>query len=196
LEACDKYADKYKHEKYDNGFINTQILFVPVIFSTFGSLNQEGYEFIKDLFRRNCDSLGQERCTYMPLLWQKLSISLQKENFKMMSRRFNLSNDLSKLRTSTTTDGIPEISNLEIDKSTNITIQNQNYFEQFLKERMEESDRIFNNLAKTPQENDTNEIEEETNLKEDLVISEYIKEEVPLNLAIEEESNENQIINK
>jgi hypothetical protein len=68
LEACNKYADKYKHDKYDEGFRNTQITFIPVVFSTFGSLNQEGYSFLNDLFRRNCDSLGQIRCTYTTLL--------------------------------------------------------------------------------------------------------------------------------
>jgi hypothetical protein len=149
LEACDKYADKYKHDKYDDGFRNTQIIFIPVIFSTFGSLNQEGYCFLNDLFRRNCDSLAQERCTYMPLLWQQLSISLQKENFKMMSRRFKLSNELSKLRFSTT-DGIPVIQNeAEQDRSTSIEpIPNQT-LEEFLKERMEESNQIFENLVTT-----------------------------------------------
>ena len=95
LDACNKYADKYKHDKYDEGFRNTQITFIPVVFSTFGSLNQEGYSFLNDLFRRNCDSLGQIRCTYTTLLWQKLSITLQKENFTMMSRRFKLSNHFS-----------------------------------------------------------------------------------------------------
>ena len=44
----DKYAEKYKHDKYDDGFKNTQIIFLPVVFSTFGSLN-EGKLFMKDL---------------------------------------------------------------------------------------------------------------------------------------------------
>src|SRR3984957_5746519 len=39
LDACNKYADKYKHDKYDEGFRNTQITFIPVVLSTFGSLN-------------------------------------------------------------------------------------------------------------------------------------------------------------
>ena len=195
LEACDKYADKYKHDKYDDGFRNTQIIFIPVIFSTFGSLNQEGYCFLNDLFRRNCDSLAQERCTYIPLLWQQLSISLQKENFKMMSRRFKLSNELSKLRISTT-DGIPVIQDeVEQDQSTSIQpIPNQT-LEEFLKERMEESNQIFENLVVTSKIN-SHDKEEESFLQEDYVISEYINEEIPQtelvksDVATEEDSEE------
>ena len=132
IEACDKYTDKYKHDKYDDGFRNTQIDFIPVVFSTFGSLNQEGYTFFKDLFGRNCDSLAHQRCTYIPLLWQKLSILLHKENFKMMSRRFKLSHELSKKKISTM-DGIPDIQN-EMDQQSKLQ-----ELDIFLKERLEES---------------------------------------------------------
>ena len=201
LEACDKYAEKYKHDKYDEGFTNTQIVFIPVIFSSFGSLNEEGYCFLKDLLRRNCDSLAQERCTYMPLLWQQLSISLHKENFKMMSRRFKISNDLSKLKFSTT-NGIPVIQNDSVNPPISIQSNHILNLEEFLKERMEESNRIFNNLtSESFQKNDSQEMEEESYLQENEVISEYINEEIPetelenSNLA-NEESEEHKTIKK
>ena len=100
----------------------------------------------------------------MPLLWQQLSISLQKENFKMMSR-FKLSNELSKLRISTT-DGIPVIQDeVEQDQSTSIQpIPNQT-LEEFLKERMEESNQIFENLVNI----NSHDKEEESFLQEDYV---------------------------
>jgi hypothetical protein len=180
LEACEKYAEKYKHDKYDDGFKNTQIIFLPVVFSTFGSLNEEGKLFMKDLFRRNCDSLGQQRCTHMPLLYQKLSIILQKENFKMMSRRFKLSHELSNIRNSTM-DGIPEIYQIEIDQDRSKTSEsNQKQdLELFLKERLEESNIIFENLSTTSKKEDplTLTPEEESLLKEDITLSEWINEE-------------------
>ena len=63
---------------------------------------------MKDLFRRNCDSLGKQRCTHMPLLYQQLSVTLQNENFKMMSRRFKLPHEVL-ITTNSTMDLIPEI---------------------------------------------------------------------------------------
>ena len=169
MEACDKYAKNDKHNKYDEGFKNSQIIFLPVVFSTFGSLNEEGELFMKDLFRRNCDSLGQQRCTYMPLLYQKLSILLQNENFKMMSRRFKLSHELSKIRNSTM-DGIPEIIQKNIEHSKSLqSIQTQD-LDIFLKERKEESNIIFDNFttASSPQKDE---------LESEYVISEYISQE-------------------
>ena len=133
------------------------------VFSTFGSLNQEGYEFFKDLFRRNCDSLAQERCVYMPLLWQKLSIILHKENFNVMSRRFRLSHELSYINTSTM-DRIPETNQIEMDQSIPLqSVQKQN-LDLFLKERLEESNMIFENLGKTSKssQDDLQELEVDT----------------------------------
>ena len=134
-------------------------------------LNEEGKLFIKDLFRRNCDSLGQQRCTYMPFLYQKLSILLQNENFKMMSRRFKLSHELSKIRNSTI-DGIPEIIQKDIEHSKSLqSIQIQD-MDVFLKERKEESNIIFDNIttASSPQK-------DEKELESEYVISEYISQE-------------------
>ena len=117
----------------------------------------------------------------------------------------SLTNELSKLRISTT-DGIPDIFQNEAaeEKSTTTTIQpiqNRN-LELFLKERMDESNRVFNNLvntSKSSQKEETLDIDEESKLQ-DQVISEYINEETPEfsdtvlensnieNLAIDEES--------
>src|SRR3984885_11970344 len=136
MEACDKYAENYKHNKYDEGFKNSQIIFLPVVFSTFGSLNEEGELFMKDLFRRNCDSLGQQRSTYMPLLYQKLSILLQNENFKMMSRRFKLSHELSKIRNSKLMEY--QIIQKDIEHSKSLQSIQMKDLDVFLNERMEE----------------------------------------------------------
>ena len=126
----------------------------------------------------------------------------------MMSRRFKISKELSKLRISTT-DGIPDIIQNESqkEKSTTTTIQsiqNQN-LELFLKERMDESNRVFNNLVNTSkisQKDEALDRDEESKLQEDQVISEYINEESPEfsddvlensnieNLALDEESEE------
>jgi hypothetical protein len=181
MEACNKYADKYKHDKYDNGFINTQIEFIPVVFSTFGSLNEEGHSFLKDLFRRNCDSLDKMRCTYITLLWQKLSISLQTENCKMMSKRFKLSNQLLKSNISTK-DEIPEIYEGQVEKVQDsiqsFQLQNLDYF---LKERKEES----NIIQSDPQEAEEFHLQED-NTKE----NERLDYSTNQNLIIEKESEE------
>jgi hypothetical protein len=140
MEACNKYADKYKHDKYDDGFKNTQIDFVPVVFSTFGSLNEEGLNFFKDLFRRNCDSLDKLRCTNITLLWQKLSILLQKENFKMMSRRFKLSYEHGNSKP----EGIPEV-NGENDGLDELQTHQHQILDDYLTERKEDS--IQNQLS-------------------------------------------------
>ena len=176
MEACNKYADKYKHDKYDDGFRNNQIDFIPVVFSTFGSLNEEGYIFLKDLFRRNCDSLDKMRCTYTTLLWQKLSISLHTENCKMMSKRFKLSNELLKSNISTK-DEIPEIYEDQVEKvqDTIRSFQLQN-LDDFFKERKEES----KSFQSEPQ------AAEELNLQENEILD-YATNQ---NLIIQEESEE------
>src|ERR1700733_13659650 len=97
----------------------------------------------------------------MPLLYQKLSILLQNENFKMMSRRFKLSHELSKIRNSTM-DGIPEIIQKDIEHSKSLQYIQTQDLDVFLKERMEESNIIFDNFttASSPQK-DEKELESE-----------------------------------
>ena len=82
----------------------------------------------------------------MTLLWQKLSILLQNENFKMMSRRFKLSHELSNIKDSTL-DGIPEIEQDHSNSSQ--SIHNLDTLDQFLKERLEESNLISENFTST-----------------------------------------------
>ena len=172
LEACNKYAENYKHNKYDDGFKNTQIVFLPVVFSTFGSLNEEGSLFLKDLFRRNCDSLGQKRCTHMPFLWQKLSILLQNENFKMMSRRFKLSSELSTISNLTQND-IPEI-NQDQSEHLQDTIESQKLqnLDYFLKDILEESIQKEKSQILEVNNMDSNSFQQE-----DCKLSEWINEE-------------------
>ena len=69
---------------------------------------------------------------------------------------------------------------VEQDQSTSIQpIPNQT-LEEFLKERMEESNQIFENLVTTSKIiDDPHDKEEESFLQEDYVISEYINEEIP-----------------
>ena len=188
MEACDKYAEKYKHEKYDDGFRNTQIIFLPVVFSTFGSLNEEGLLFMKDLFRRNCDSLGKQRCTHMPLLYQQLSVTLQNENFKMMSRRFKLPHEVL-ITTNSTMDLIPEIIQKEIvqDKLQTLECQKQD-LESLLKESLEESNKIFENLSTSSKISQKDDTQEEEYVISAVYINPIIEENTNSDLALEEEA--------
>ena len=110
-----------------------------------------------------------------------------------------------------TIDGIPDIQNELVDQSISIQSNHIQQLEEFLKERMEESNQIFNNLENTSkgfQKDDSNEMEEESYLQEDQVISEYTNGETPEfsdaqlenanieNLATEEESQEHINIKK
>ena len=142
----------------------------------------------------------------------------------MMSRRFKLPHELSKIRNSTM-DGIPEIISKEMDQDHFPSSQSnqKNDLESFLKERLEESNLIFENLENTSKSSHkydnpeqtpnsfqqdplTLSPEEETLLQEDYTLSDWINKEEEekeredyakkSNLIIEEESVEITNINK
>src|SRR5947209_12326143 len=106
----------------------------------------------------------------------------------MMSRRFKLSHELSKITISN-----PEIIDNDMDKEDLIHQSNQNQdLESLLKEALEESNPVFENLGKTSSE--SSQKEDLSEMEEEIVISEYIKPmeditEIPNILtSIEEES--------
>ena len=82
-------------------------------------------------------------------------------------------------------DGIPDIQN-EMDQQSKLQ-----ELDIFLKERLEESNIIMDNLAKTSKT--SSQKDEPTESQEDYVISELINED-NLNLTLEEESEMNQIL--
>ena len=50
-EPCEYYGLYNKHERYDEGFKNSNCQFVPLIFETSGAINEEGALLLKQLIR-------------------------------------------------------------------------------------------------------------------------------------------------
>jgi hypothetical protein len=84
---ADLYANDKKHKKYDQGFEGTDIEFIPVVVDAFGHWGSEGTDAIKTILTRGADRLSLSRSTYITQGWQRLGVSLQRANAKMVLDR-------------------------------------------------------------------------------------------------------------
>ena len=77
MEPCEWYAATQQHGKDDASFENTQDTFCAVIFETFGAVNVEGEECLRQLFRA-AKRLGREFTSYCGRAWARMSCNLQR----------------------------------------------------------------------------------------------------------------------
>ena len=90
---CESYAENVKHPKYDEGFLNTNYDFCPVVFETLGSVNKEGETLLKKIFRTASNHQNIPHSVYAGKAWAKLSCVLQKSIATMILRRISPSSD-------------------------------------------------------------------------------------------------------
>jgi len=88
--AAEDYALNVKHRSYDPGFVGTGEDFLPVVVDTFGLWGSEALLTINELITRGCRRLEIPFGVYGPQTWQKLSISLQRSNARMILSRLAL----------------------------------------------------------------------------------------------------------
>jgi hypothetical protein len=88
--SADDYAQNIKIPKYSNVIANESLMFIPIIFETFGALNTEGYGFLEEVVRRNNfrrgDSLLVKSHSNIQL-YQSLGVCLQRHNARMVNSR-------------------------------------------------------------------------------------------------------------
>ena len=75
---CEEYAANQKHRKYDASFEGSNYSFCAMVFETFGAVNQEGEEVLRQLFRYAAKHLGREFSSYCVRAWARLSCTLQR----------------------------------------------------------------------------------------------------------------------
>jgi hypothetical protein len=89
LDPADHYSNSVKHAKYDEGFIGLDIDFIPVVLDTFGGFGSEALRALKEIIRRGSARLNLPMSTYKSQCWQRLSLSLQRSNIRMILTRVN-----------------------------------------------------------------------------------------------------------
>ena len=87
IDPADHYADTVKHATYDEGFKGVDIDFIPVVMDTFGGYGAEGLRAITEIIRRGASRLNLPPSIYKTQCWQRLSLSLQKSNSRMVLTR-------------------------------------------------------------------------------------------------------------
>jgi hypothetical protein len=75
---CEEYALSKKHGKYDASFEGSNYSFCAMVFETFGALNSEGEEVLRQMFRFAAKHLGKEFTSYCSRAWARVSCTLQK----------------------------------------------------------------------------------------------------------------------
>ena len=88
-DPADHYANTVKHVTYDEGFLGLDIDFIPVVMDTFGGYGAEGLRALTEIIRRGASRLNLPPSIYKSQCWQRLSLSLQKSNTRMILTRVN-----------------------------------------------------------------------------------------------------------
>lgn len=89
--SANDYARNVKTPKYSKVVASDSLLFIPLIFETFGAVNVGAADFLEEVTRRNLFRLGNHniQCSFFPNhLYQSLGLCLQRHNARMvLSRR-------------------------------------------------------------------------------------------------------------
>ena len=75
---CEYYAATRKHGKYDRSFVGTNYIFSAMVFETLDTINSEGEEVLRMLFRFASKRLGREFSSYCGRAWARISCNLQR----------------------------------------------------------------------------------------------------------------------
>ena len=74
---CEAYAQHDKHARYDEGFVNSNYAYIPMVFETTGGLNSEGQAFFAKLLLAARNFQSDPHSVHMGRGWQTLSCVLQ-----------------------------------------------------------------------------------------------------------------------
>ena len=77
VDPCTDYAVTQKHGKYDKSFENKDFFFAAVVWETFGAINKEGEEVVRQILRFAAQQLGREFSSYCGRAWARISCNLQ-----------------------------------------------------------------------------------------------------------------------
>ena len=86
-EPCESYARLHKHARYDEGFQGSDYDFVPMVFATSGSMNQEGLVVLKQILRCASKQSRQGHPSFCGRVWARLSCCVQISVGKMILNR-------------------------------------------------------------------------------------------------------------
>jgi hypothetical protein len=78
VNPCEEYALSQKHRKYDSSFQGTEHLFCAMVWETLGSINVEGEEVLRQIFRFAAKRLGREFSSFCGRSWARFSCCLQR----------------------------------------------------------------------------------------------------------------------
>jgi len=85
--AAEDYAENVKHKFYDPEYKDIDEDYLPVVVDSFGMWGSEALLTINELIIRGSRRLEIPFGVYGPQTWQKLSISLQRGNARMILPR-------------------------------------------------------------------------------------------------------------
>src|ERR1700733_3964686 len=87
---ADEYAIRYKYDKYSDAFEGSGINFMAVVVDVFGGYGADALAIISSIARRAADRSMLERSVFISQCWQRLSVSLQLANARMIATRVGL----------------------------------------------------------------------------------------------------------
>jgi len=85
--GVEDYAANVKHKSYDDGFLGTDIDFLPVLVDTFGRWGSEALLVLGEIASRGAKRLCISPSFYVPQSWQRLSVVLHRCISRMVLSR-------------------------------------------------------------------------------------------------------------
>ena len=89
MSPCEDYAAVQKHKKYDASFEGTNYYFCAMVFETFGAINDQGEEVMRQLFTFAAQHLGREFSSFCSRGWARVSCCLQRSVAQMIANRID-----------------------------------------------------------------------------------------------------------
>ena len=89
MSPCEDYAAVQKHRKYDASFEGMNYYFCAMVFETFGAINDQGEDVMRQLFTFAAQHLGREFSSFCSRGWARVSCCLQRSVAQMIANRID-----------------------------------------------------------------------------------------------------------
>ena len=89
MSPCEDYAAIQKHRKYDASFEGANSYFCAMVFETFGAINDQGEDVMRQLFTFAAQQLGREFSSFCSRGWARVSCCLQRSVAQMIVNHIN-----------------------------------------------------------------------------------------------------------
>ena len=89
VSPCEDYAAVQKHRKYDASFEGMNYYFCAMVFETFGAINDQGEDVMRQLFTFAAQHLGREFSSFCSRGWARVSCCLQRSVAQMIANRID-----------------------------------------------------------------------------------------------------------